>query len=356
MRIVIDFGHPAHVHYFKYFIKEMTEKGHEIMCFARERYPIQELLKAYNIKAINRGKGSNGVVGKIWGTLKIVHFMYRYAKKFNPDICISFGGLYTTLLAQLVRAKAISIDDTETAKWQQILCLPLVDSILTPSCYNVKLGKKQIKFPGTMDIAYLHPNRFTPDESVLEELGVARGEKFAIVRFVSWNAHHDVGCKGMSLDNKIRLVKKLSDIMKVFVTTEGEIPEELKYYQCSILPEKMHDVLYFAHLIAGESATMSSEAAVLGTSAVYINNARLGYLEYLSDLGLISIYTDSVEDQERAIVRAVEIAKNDNQKVENYKIRNEFLKGMIDLSSFFVWLVENYPQSKNKMLQQVRDK
>ncbi len=36
MRIVVDIGHPAHVQYFKHFIKEMTDNGHEIMCFARE--------------------------------------------------------------------------------------------------------------------------------------------------------------------------------------------------------------------------------------------------------------------------------------------------------------------------------
>jgi predicted glycosyltransferase len=102
--------------------------------------------------------------------------MYRNARSFKPDICMSFGGLYTTLLAQLVRAKAISLDDTETAKWQQIICLPLVDLILTPSCYKIDLGKKQIKFPGTMDMAYLHQNRFTPNESVLDELGLEISE------------------------------------------------------------------------------------------------------------------------------------------------------------------------------------
>ena len=64
MRIVVDIGHPAHVQYFKHFIKEMTDNGHEIMCFARERYPIQELLKAYSVEAINRGRGSNSLYGK----------------------------------------------------------------------------------------------------------------------------------------------------------------------------------------------------------------------------------------------------------------------------------------------------
>ena len=350
MKIVIDFGHPAHVHYFKHFIKAITDNGHEIMCFARERYPIQELLNAYGIEAINRGKGYNNGTGKVWNTLRIIYLMYRNARSFKPDICMSFGGLYTTLLAQLVRAKAISLDDTETAKWQQIICLPLVDLILTPSCYKIDLGKKQIKFPGTMDMAYLHPNRFTPDESVLDELGLEISERFAIVRFVSWNAHHDLGCKGMTLANKIRLVKELSGIMRVFVTSEGAVPDELREHQCSIMPQKMHDVLYYAHMIAGESGTMSSEAAILGTSAVFMNNARFGCLEYFGDMGLISMYNESIDDQERAIHRAVEIARNDHQKVDNCKIIQEHLKKMLDFTDFLVWLVEHYPQSKRDIL------
>ena len=350
MKIVIDFGHPAHVHYFKHFIKEMTDNGHEIMCFARERYPIQELLNAYGIETINRGRGSNKLVGKALNFFRVVWFIYYHSRKFKPDILMSFSGIYTTFAAVLLGAKAISLDDTETASKVQYICRPFIDLVLTPACYHLELGKRHIRFPGTLDMAYLHPDRYTPDDSVLRELGVEKGEKFAIVRFVSWNAHHDVGCKGMTLANKIRLVKELSGIMRVFVTSEGAVPDELREHQCSISPEKMHDALYFAHLIAGESGTMSSEAAILGTSAVFINNARLGYLEFLSDIGLISMYTDSSQDQERAILKAIEIAKNDHLKEENNKVIQGSLSKMIDFSSFLVWLVEHYPQSKRDIL------
>ena len=351
MRIVVNFGHPAHVHYFKHFIKEMTDNGHEIMCFARERYPIQELLNAYGIEAINRGKGSNKLVGKAMNFFRVVWLIYYHSRKFKPDILMSFSGIYTTFAAVLLRAKAINLDDTETAIKVQTICKPFVDLILTPECYMLDLGGKHCRFPGTLDMAYLHPNRFTPDESVLDELGLVKGEKFALVRFVSWNAHHDVGCKGMTLDNKIRLVKELASIMKVFVTSEGDIPEELQRYACSIMPQKMHDVLYYAHMIAGESGTMSSEAAILGTSAVFINNARLGYLEFLSDLGLISMYTDSSQDQERAILKAIEVANNDHQKEDNRKIIQEHLEKMLDLTEFLVWLVKYYPQSRKEIMQ-----
>ncbi len=60
MKIVTDIGHPAHVHYFKHFIKEMTDNGHEIMCFARERYPIHNVVKeamACNKKVVTTDVG-----------------------------------------------------------------------------------------------------------------------------------------------------------------------------------------------------------------------------------------------------------------------------------------------------------
>ena len=37
MRIFIDIGHPAHVHYFKNFIWKMEEKGHTIFISARDK-------------------------------------------------------------------------------------------------------------------------------------------------------------------------------------------------------------------------------------------------------------------------------------------------------------------------------
>ncbi|MFW5804449.1 MAG: DUF354 domain-containing protein, partial [bacterium] len=35
MKILIDIGHPAHVHYFKNFITKMSQKGHSFIVIAR---------------------------------------------------------------------------------------------------------------------------------------------------------------------------------------------------------------------------------------------------------------------------------------------------------------------------------
>ena len=37
MRILIDIGHPAHVHLFKNFAWQMQEKGHKVLFTCREK-------------------------------------------------------------------------------------------------------------------------------------------------------------------------------------------------------------------------------------------------------------------------------------------------------------------------------
>ena len=64
MRIFLDIGHPAHVHYFKNLIKNLKIKGNKFLITAREKDVTHELLNNYNIPYISRGRGSSGLLGK----------------------------------------------------------------------------------------------------------------------------------------------------------------------------------------------------------------------------------------------------------------------------------------------------
>ena len=61
---------------------------------------------------------------------------------------------------------------------------------------------------------------------------------------------------------KRRIVKKISKYAKVFISSEGELPDELIKYKIHIKPEYMHHALSQASLFYGESATMAAESAV----------------------------------------------------------------------------------------------
>ena len=49
MNILVDIGHPGHVHLFRIPIQNWSEHGHNVVVSIRERDIVGQLLKAYDI-------------------------------------------------------------------------------------------------------------------------------------------------------------------------------------------------------------------------------------------------------------------------------------------------------------------
>ena len=155
--------------------------------------------------------------------------------------------MYAAHASFILHKPHIALEDT--FNFEQIrLYMPFTKAILTSDYDHPLKSNKVIRFSGYHELAYLHPRRFS-DKSVLKDLRVEENERFIIVRFVSWNASHDIGHKGISLKNKIRAVKEFSKYSRVFISSEAELPPELAKYEIKISPHKMHDALAFATLL-----------------------------------------------------------------------------------------------------------
>ena len=103
----------------------------------------------------------------------------------------------------------------------------------------------------------------------------------------------------------------------------------------------MHDALAYATLFIGESATMASECAMLGTPAIFVNSLSAGTLEEQEKYGLIFGFRNS----EGALEKAIDLLNTPSLKQEFQKLSREMLSGKIDVTAFMVWFVENYPES-----------
>lgn len=337
MKILIDINHPAHVHYFRNFYKIMIAQGNKILVVSRNKEIEHKLLSLYDIPYVSRGKGKSGKISKflylIYADIKIL----LLALKFKPDVFLNFLHPYPSHVARLLGKPSLVFSDTEHAKLHHQLTVPFATKILTPACYLRDLGKKQQRFNGYMELSYLHPKYFTPDPSILEILQVKESEKFVIIRFVSWKAAHDFGHNGMSLENKRKVVFELSKYARVFISSEGELPEDLEKFRIRIPFHKMHDALYYSSLLFGESATMASEAAVLGTPSVFMFNGSLGYTkEEETKYQIVNNFTESESDQERAIQKALEIIQDVNAKVRYKEIGKTIVSNCVDTTEFMV--------------------
>jgi uncharacterized protein len=266
--------------------------------------------------------------------------MCKAVKEFEPDVFVGFGSIRAAHTSKFMGKISISLEDTEHSKWENRAYIPFTDAVLTPSCFGVDLGKKQIRYDGYTELAYLHPNYFTPNPAVLDEIGLCKDDPFIILRFVSWTASHDVGQHGIK--NKMELVRELERYGRVLITSEGSLPKELEKYRIKVSPEKLHDLLYYATLYIGEGATVASECAILGTHAIYINTLRLGYCDEEEErYKLVFNFSNPESMEKEAFEKAIELLERPSLRQEGKTKREKLLADKIDVTRFMVDFVEN---------------
>tara|TARA_Y100000588_G_C14276972_1_gene934869 strand:- start:1467 stop:2519 length:1053 start_codon:yes stop_codon:yes gene_type:complete len=344
MNILIEIGHPAHVHMFKNFI--LSNKEHKILVTARDRKYVSELLDYHNIDYITVGKHKTSLYGKIFTLYHYNKELYRIAKNFNPHIFLSHGSIYAAHISCLLDKTHISFEDTEHSTEQILLYAPFTDIILTSKFFLLDFGKKQIKYDSFHEAFYLHPDYFTPDESVLEDLEIQTNQKIVVLRFISMNASHDILSSGFSSSAKKYLIEKMSKNCKVFVISDEDVGEDLKPFVPEIDPGKFHSLLYYADLCVSDSSTCAVESSILGTPTVHYEKMgdgvlvteKLGYLDHLSkDYGIFHTFTS----QKKAIKLAMKFLSNEDLKKKNRKICNQIFNDKIDGNKLILETINN---------------
>jgi len=350
MRILFDLGHPAHVHFFKYIIRNLEADGHSIMICIREREGIVgKLLETYGFQYEELGKNTPGLANKMFTMFKNDRKLLKISKQFNPDLFVSVSSPYAAQVSWLTGKPSIAFTDTDTAKLILSLTVPFTDAIITPDVFTRDLGSKQIRIRSYKELAYLHPNWFKPDIAALEWLNLSKGDKYVLLRFSAFDASHDIATSGLSIENKLKLVDRLEKHAAVFVSSEIPLPGSLDKYSIKIPPHLMHDVLYHASLFIADSGTMVTEAAILGTPAI-ICHPRSQELGNFNDLernyGLIY----NVHKPDNILLEAIELINQQYIKDEWFWKSRNLLRDKIDLTAFMTWFIENYPESKEIMI------
>lgn len=348
MNLLIDIGHPGHVHLYKNLYFELKSKSHEVLVTVKDIPAAVRLLDQYEIPYIKFGKKGNGILAKALKQLQFNLEMFKLVREKRIAV-----GLGTSIsIAHVSRFSGMTSvvfddDDDRAQPLFTYFAHPFCHFLVSPDALKGKRRKKStIYYSGYHELAYLHPKRFTPDETVLSEAGIKTGEKYFIMRFNAFKAHHDIGAQGLSLDNKRQLIDLLRPHGKVFITTEKDIEPEFKKYQLNISPEKIHSLLYFATMFIGDSQTMTSEAAVLGTPALKCNSfaGRLSVPNELEQKYELC-YSFLPKDFDSLLGKIDELLKLPNLKEIWRQRQQRMLEDKIDVTAFMVWLIENYQQS-----------
>jgi hypothetical protein len=347
MRLIVDLCHPAHIHLFKNLIWKLKEKGHDVLIITRDKEMLIQLLQSYNFDFIQLTKPGKSQIGLVIEMIERDVQLYSLCKKYKPDMMIGISE-NVAHIGKILNIPSITFTDTEHATLSHLLMTPFSDVVCTPSCFKKNFGAHQVRYNGYHELAYLHPNWFTPDPAVLEEANLTQGKPYIIMRFVSWQASHDVGQHGIR--DKVGLVKALVPYGRILITSEGPLPPELEEYRIRVSPEKLHDLLNYATLYIGEGATTASECALLGTHAIYVNTLRLGYIdEEEQKYGLVYTFSDPLEMESGVFNKAQELLNEPDLKEKGKRKAQKLLDDKIDVTAFFIWFIENYPGSVKRM-------
>ncbi len=346
MKILIDINHPAHVHYFRNFIKLMEAKGHQFCVINRDSKMINQLLDYYQIEHTVRNKRPEmkGTMASLMNLARMTCWCIRKSISFSPDMYVGFASSACALTGWLFRKPVILMDDTEHNTMNHRIYMPVCSAVLTPFYFNKKLqaeGGRQIKFNAFVEQLYLHSTYYQKNESVLKTLNV-NPKEYVIVRYIAYDAHHDLVARPLPEDTKKKIVSEIAKRYKVFVSLESGVYDAFySDYQLRISPEQMHDVLANAKFMVTEGATMASEAFVLGVPYIYLNPLKCGNIDYQCKNYPARAYQTTDTKEALGIVERL-LDKGNDSEVEQKEVERQ----TINPTEFLEWFVENFPDSK----------
>jgi len=338
MRILVDIIHPAHVHFFRHAIDLWRRRGHEVAVTARDKDVTVALLDELGIEHTVLSRVGTGRGGLLAELIRRDWRLWRFCRRLRPDVLTGISGVFIAHVGFLLRRPSVVWDDTEHQHLAHRITWPLATAVYSPRCYLLPPVRKQHLYAGSHELAYLHPNRFTPDPRIVRELGIDPDRPYCILRLVGWGAHHDVGQHGLADEAKLDFLRALEPHARPYITSETPLPEALEPYRLAVPTSRFHHVLAFARLCVAEGATVAGEAALLAVPTVYVNTLRLGYIDRLERAGLCRQTTDS----RQALRMSIEWL-TDAEALERCRQARDALIGReIDVTDFIVRTVEQH--------------
>jgi len=294
-RVLVDLKHPAHFHFLHNAVLSLIDAGHEVKITSREAPTLRALLEATGLPFETISCKSEGMFGLARELVIRDLSLLRVARRFRPHVLVAKHGVCVSHVGRLLRIPSISFEDTEHARLQIMLSWPFLTRIFTEQHFLLSAGRKHRRYNSLNSLAYLHPNRFSPDPSVRRELGLSADQPYIVLRFVGWDAAHDINHRRDRNQERRELVRELAPLARLFIVPEKSLPDDLMQYVPNIPADRFHHMLASASAHIGEGGAVAEEAALLGVPTVYYNPLEMGFIKELERFKLCHWETDLTE-------------------------------------------------------------
>jgi predicted glycosyltransferase len=285
MRIWFDMTAPAHPVVFRPVIERLRAAGHEVEVTARDYAQTLPLLDRLGIPYTAMGRhGGASRVRKLTALAGRTRRMRRHGRR-GFDLAVAHGSNDLALAAASLGIPAVNMFDYEFAVQQHHIGCRLARRVLTPDAIPpgrlARFGAgpdKLVQYPGLKEEYYLAD--FTPDEQVLEDLGVDPERVIVVLR-----PPPDVSLyhrKSNRLFPAVLAALGRRDDVHAVVVPRTELQRSYVRsleFASLIVPDTAIDaqsLIALADLVVSAGGTMNREAVALGTPVYTIYGGRLG--------------------------------------------------------------------------------
>lgn len=148
IKVLIDICHPAHVHFFKFIIKDLKKNHYQVIITSRKKKIVEKLLEEENIPYISLGDYKKNL-DKIIKTIPIIIKLIIFLKHFNfgkKDYIMGISPFYASIASKFVKSICIGFTDTDFALEQFYFYNFFSNFILTPKWFPLKVyGAKNMR-------------------------------------------------------------------------------------------------------------------------------------------------------------------------------------------------------------------
>ncbi len=355
--ILIFLAHPAHFHLFRTTIAYFKDNGVSPIVVIKSKDILEKLLNDEGVHFINilrsekKTKSKIGllfeaITGLIIRDIKLLKIAVKHKPRLliGTDWSVAHVGFLTSI------PSIITNEDDTLATPENKYFYPFAKHLLLPSCCDKGMWlNKRISYNSYHELAYLHPDTFIPNQSVVSTFNPDL-QPYVLIRLVKLTASHDIGKSGLSSDLLDEIIFKLSKKFKVFITSEKPLSDKYEKYRISLNPIDIHHALFYANLFIGDSQTMAAEAGVLGTPFIRYSDfvGKIGYLNELENEYKLG-FGFKTSESDALLSKLDEIISMSNSKKIWQARREKMLNDKINYSKFLIWFIDNYPNSVSVM-------
>ena len=274
---MIQLSHPAHFHLYKVVAQQLIADGNLVLFVIKSKDILETLLQNAGLPYVNINQHAHrgSKFGILWDMFVREWRIIKLCRKHKIDL-ITGSTPETAHVSWLLRIHGVNTgeDDAAVVPMFGKVAGPFVTCLVTPTtCDNGKMNDRSAKYPGYHELAYLHPNHFTPDPKIVEAYGIDTSKPYFVMRFASLNAHHDSGIKGINTEIAQRLIDILegSGLDHFESPNPSASPTDLAHFESSN-PSALSQLVPFSSNSSPNNSTKGtslapSEACSLSPSA-----------------------------------------------------------------------------------------